>query len=192
MEWTDEEAAEQTQKGNQQAFRLLVERYSRPIFRLAFRMTGDEQDAEDLVQETFLRAYKRIDYFDARASFGTWIYRIATNCSVDHLRARKVRRQVQSPAIDAEATDWMESMPGDAPSPERLMQSGEVATMLRSAMDELTAPERAAFVLRHYEGRRIEEIASRLNVGQGAAKQAVFRAVQKLRRALEPMRQVTR
>lgn len=82
MEWTDEEVASEVQKGNQNAFRVLVERYSRSVFRLTFRMTGNEQDAEDLVQETFLRAYKHIHRFDNRASFSTWVYRIATNCSL--------------------------------------------------------------------------------------------------------------
>ena len=76
MEWTDEAAAQQACKGNHLAFRMLVERHSRAVFRLAFRMCGNEQDAEDLVQETFLRAYRQLDGFDGRSKFGTWIYRI--------------------------------------------------------------------------------------------------------------------
>src|SRR4051812_19764398 len=95
MEWTDAAAVDEARKGNQHAFRVLVERYSGPLFRLTFRMTGNEQDAEDLVQETFLRAYKQISKFDGRASFGSWLYRIGTNCSLDLLNARKIRRQVE-------------------------------------------------------------------------------------------------
>ncbi len=91
MEWNDATAAEGARKGNQQAFRALVERHSRPLFRLAYRMTGNEHDAEDLVQETFLRAYKQLHSFDGRAAFGTWLYRIATNCALDLLRSRKTR-----------------------------------------------------------------------------------------------------
>jgi RNA polymerase sigma-70 factor (ECF subfamily) len=100
MEWTDAAAAEQARKGNQHAFRVLVERHSHTAFRLAFRMTGNEQDAKDLVQETFLRAYKKIGEFDGRAAFGTWTYRICTNCSLDLLRSRKTRRELQ-PGDDA-------------------------------------------------------------------------------------------
>ncbi len=89
MEWTDAQAAHEARLGNQQAFRVLVERHSRSLFRLAYRMTGNEQDAEDLVQESFLRAYKQLHTFDDRAAFGTWLHRICVNCSLDLLRARK-------------------------------------------------------------------------------------------------------
>ena len=91
MEWSDEAAAARAKAGDADAFRVLVERHSRPMFRLAFRMTGNEQDAEDIVQDTFLRAYRRIGKFDERASFGTWLYRITVNCSLDLVRARKRR-----------------------------------------------------------------------------------------------------
>src|ERR1700748_3688238 len=76
-------------QGDSDAFRALVEQHSRSLFRLAFRMTGNQQDAEDVVQESFLRAYKQLARFDERASFGTWLYRIAANCSLDLVRARK-------------------------------------------------------------------------------------------------------
>src|SRR5579884_1109394 len=89
MEWSDAEAAEQARKGDQNAFRLLVERHSTAIFRLAYRMTSNEQDAEDVVQETFLRAYKQIARFDSRSAFGTWLYRICANCALDLIRKRK-------------------------------------------------------------------------------------------------------
>src|SRR5215212_1228919 len=85
-------------QGDSEAFRELVERHSRSIFRLAFRMTGNEQDAEDLVQETFLRAYKQLHRFDGRAAFGTWLYRIAANCSLDLIRVRKIRNERQPSA----------------------------------------------------------------------------------------------
>src|SRR5208282_6382525 len=95
MDWTDLEAAEEARKGDQLAFRALVERHSRSVFRLAFRMTGNEQDAEDMVQETFLRAWKQMHRYDGRAAFSTWIYRIASNCSLDLIRARKVHGEQQ-------------------------------------------------------------------------------------------------
>src|SRR3989440_11518555 len=82
-------------QGDSEAFRFLVERHSRNVFRLAFRMTGNEQDAEEVVQEAFLRAYSRLSKFEARSSFGTWIYRIAANCSLDLLDRRKRKKEQQ-------------------------------------------------------------------------------------------------
>jgi RNA polymerase sigma-70 factor (ECF subfamily) len=192
MDWTDSAAAEEARKGDQRAFRVLVERHSRSVFRLAFRMTGNEQDAEDSVQETFLRAYKQLHRFDGRSAFGTWLYRIAVNCSLDLIRSRKTRHELQTSPTPGETFDWLDQVSSHAPSPERLAQSGQVASVLKRALDELTVTERTAFVLRHYEGRGIEEIAQALDVEAGAAKHSVFRAVQKLRRALAPVVGVAR
>jgi RNA polymerase sigma-70 factor, ECF subfamily len=186
MEWTDAAAAEQARKGNQQAFRVLVERHSHAVFRLAFRMTGNEQDAEDLVQETFLRAYKKIRDFDGRAAFGTWLYRICANCCLDVLRARKSRRELQPVEESEETRSWLDTVAAPDPSPERVTQSRQIRRLLEPAMKRLSEMERAAFILRHYEGCDIDEIAQALGVQANAAKHSVFRAVQKLRRALEP------
>jgi len=186
MEWTDIEAAREARLGNQQAFRVLVERHSRVVFRLAYRMTGNEQDAEDLVQESFLRAYKQLHNYDERAAFGTWLHRICVNCSLDLIRARKTRREIQNKVDDEQTTSWLEQVAAPGPSPERLMQSSEVAELLEPALQRLSENERAAFVLRHYEGSSIEEIARALGIQTSAAKHSVFRAVQKLRRSLQP------
>jgi RNA polymerase sigma-70 factor (ECF subfamily) len=150
-------------------------------------MTGSETDAEDLVQETFLKAWKQRSKFDGRASFGTWLHRICANCSLDLLRSRKRRQEMSTEAKGDESDDLMDRVATDAPSPERLTLSDEVSGILTVAMAELTSVERTAFVMRHYEGVGIEEIAEALGVQSGAAKHSIFRAVQKLRRALEPV-----
>lgn len=186
MEWTDTAAAEEARKGNQHAFRILVERHSHSVFRLAFRMTGNEQDAEDVVQETFLRTYKQLHRFDGRAAFGTWLYRICANCALDLIRARKSRKEQQSSATGEDTLHWLDRLASPEPSPERLSESEQIAGLLEPALKRLTEMERTAFVLRHYEGCGIEEIARTLGVEGNAAKHSVFRAVQKLRRALEP------
>src|SRR5262252_2090837 len=91
-------------QGDSEAFRALVERHSRSVFRLAFRMTGNEQDAEDVVQESFLRAFRQLGRFESRANFGTWLYRITANCSVDLMRAKQARHdQARGTSLD-EAT----------------------------------------------------------------------------------------
>ncbi len=186
MELSDSVAVAQARAGDSGAFRVLVERHSRNLFRLAYRMTGHQEDAEDVVQETFLRAYRQLAKFDERASFGTWLYRIAANCSLDLIRARKRRNEHQeAPAEDA--PDPMQSLPDEAPAPDRLAMSGEVERKVAGVLNELSEMERTAFVLRHYEGMCIEDISRTLGVQPNAAKHSIFRAVQKLRRALEPL-----
>jgi RNA polymerase sigma-70 factor (ECF subfamily) len=192
MEWTDEAVAAETRTGDRNAFRLLVDRHSRAVFRLAYRMTGNESDAEDVVQETFLRAYKQIKQFDGRSSFSTWLYRICSNCALDLIRARKTREKQREPLGDEKTTSWIDRIAAREPDPERLTQSGQINQLLEPALEQLSEMERVAFTLRHFEGCNVEEIARTLGVQQNAAKHSVFRAVQKLRRALEPAWGVTR
>ncbi len=165
---------------------MLVERHHRAVFRLAYRMTGNRQDAEDVVQEAFLRAHKQLSKFDQRSAFSTWLHRIAANCAIDLLRVRRKREAVHV----AQGNDEI-SVSGE-PSPERLTGSGEIRRMLEPALAELSDMERAAFVMRHYEGLSIEDIGAVLGVQPNAAKHSVFRAVQKLRRALAPAMGVAR
>ena len=172
-------------QGDSEAFRALVERHSRSAFRLAFRMTGNEHDAEDVVQDSFLRAYRQLGQFESRAHFGTWLYRIVANCSVDLLRARR-SRQDDSRADDLDGR--VELPPTDAPGPERLARSAEIERSVARALAHLSPLERAAFTLRHYEGRSIAEIGKTLGLGTSATKHSVFRAVRKLRVALGPIR----
>lgn len=181
MEITDATLVARARSGEPDAFRVLVERHSRALFRLSFRMTGNQQDAEDVVQESFLRAYKQLGKFDQRASFGTWLYRIAANCSLDLVRSRKRRNVAES------EEEVVLQLPSHDPTPERMALSGEVRERVMEAMGELSANERTAFVLRHFEGMRIEEVSRVLECQPGAAKHSIFRAVQKLRRSLEPL-----
>jgi RNA polymerase sigma-70 factor (ECF subfamily) len=186
MEWSEETAIDRARSGDADAYKVLVERHSRPLFRLAFRMTGNEQDAEDIVQESLLRGWRQIGRYDGRASFGTWIYRIAVNCSLDTIRARKRRGEVAA-AGDAEQEDPLGAIADEGPTPDRLALSDEVRRRVSEAMGELSASERTAFVLRHFEGMGIDDVSRVLGCQPGAAKHSVFRAVQKLRRALEPL-----
>ena len=184
MELADRAFVAKARTGDPDAFRVLVDRHSRGLFRLAFRMTGNEPDAEDIVQESFLRAYRQLGKFDERASFGTWLYRIAVNCSLDLVRSRKRRAEQTG---DGTAEDPVTLAMSPSPAPDRLAISGEVRDRVASAMNELSQAERAAFVLRHFEGQSIEDVSRILGCQPGAAKHSIFRAVQKLRRTLEPL-----
>lgn len=186
MDGSDAAAVQQALAGDRDAFRVLVDRHSRSIFRLAFRMTGNEHDAEEVVQETFLRAYRRLSKFESRANFGTWLYRIGINCSLDFRRSRQRHEEHREPD-DAEGNPAVQQLASEAPAPDRVVFSGELGAKVEHAMSELSDVERSAFVLRHFEGLSIEEIGKALGLRMSATKNSIFRAVQKLRRALEPM-----
>lgn len=172
--------------GDSEAFRALVERHGRAVYRLAYRMTGSAQDAEDVVQETFLKAYKQLSRFESRANFGTWLHRIAVNCSIDLIRARPHREAGHDDGDLEQFGAAVENSDVTGTSPERLMLSTEVQQRIGDAMTNLSRMERAAFILRHFEGRSIEEISQSLGLKTNATKHSIFRAVRKMRIALEP------
>ena len=134
MEASDAAQVAQALAGDQDAFRALVERHSRSLFRLAYRMTGNEHDAEEVVQETFLRAYRRLNRFESRASFGTWIYRIGVNCSLDLMRKVRTERSQKATDDSAEELDIMERMPSEDPAPDRLLLSTELRGHVAAAL----------------------------------------------------------
>jgi RNA polymerase sigma-70 factor (ECF subfamily) len=192
MEASDLAVVARVKAGDHEAFRHLVERHSRGVFRLAYRLTGHEQDAEDVVQETFLRAFRQIRRFEARSSFATWLYRITVNCSHDLLRQRPragTRPSLDDPVLGLAAGLADETASAD---PLRELASRRIDERVRSAMRELSDQERSAFAMRHFEGLSIDEIGRALDLKTSAAKHSVFRAVQKLRRALDPVAELSR
>ena len=182
MDEIEAQLVERARRGEAEAFRRLVERHSPRLFRLAFRITGDEQAAEDAVQEALLRAYRALPRFDARSQFGTWLHRIAVNAALE--LARKGRHHAHEEGVAG--MDEAAPLPSPEPGPDRRAEGLEVERAVRSALGELSPMERTAFVLRHFEDRSIAEICGVLGIGQSAGKQAIFRAVKKLRKVLEP------
>jgi RNA polymerase sigma-70 factor, ECF subfamily len=202
MDANDAHDVTQAQAGDEQAFKRLVERHSRGVFQLAFRLTGNEPDAEDIVQDAFLKAYRELKRFEARSSFRTWLHRITVNCSYDLLRQRPRHKAESLDAGDGAAdapprwarpgqgtgtSSRIEPEADESSRPDRLAFGAEVQGHVRTAMDLLTPTERSAFVLRHFEGRSLEEIGQALGLRIGATKHSIFRAVQKMRRALAPV-----
>ncbi len=186
MEPTDAALVAQTQAGNGDAYRVLVERHSRRVFRLAFRLTGNEQDAEDVVQEAFLKAYKNLDNFNGQAQFSSWLYSIASNHALDMLKRRRRRPTESLTAADDENSPSPENrIASPIPDPERLASGSQIHQHILAAMDDMTPQERIAFTLRHFEGHCMEDIGAVLQLTTGATRNAVFRAVQKVRRALQ-------
>jgi RNA polymerase sigma-70 factor (ECF subfamily) len=183
MDMSDRTAVAGARDGDGDAFRSLVERYSRYVFAVAYRITGSRSDAEDVVQETFLKAYRQLRRFEARSDFRTWLHRITVNAAIDLIRSRRALEVGEEPSsLESRAPD----RPGQAMAgPDRLFFSIEIRERVASAMATLTRAERAAFVLRHIEGLPVRDVATALGLKTEAAKNSIFRAVRKMRASLE-------
>ena len=169
--------------GDLESFLGLAERHRRYLYNLAFRITGSAHDANDVVQECLLNAYLHLDTFEKRADLRTWLNRILVNCALDHLRGVRRRPDMHEPQP---ISDVAETLASPSPDPERLAASADWRRHVSAAMDAMSPLERVTFVLRHFEGRSIAEIAGAVGIGGNAVKQHIFRAVRKMRRALEP------
>jgi RNA polymerase sigma-70 factor (ECF subfamily) len=180
MTLDDAAAVERARAGDQDAFRVLVDKHSRSLYRLAYRMTGKPEDAEDVVQETFIRAYRQLSRFEARSNVSTWLYRIAFNCSVDFLRSRPRR---EAATEDAALERLAPAATG--PTMDDLVYAGQIGERMQVALGGLSEKERAAFLMRHYHGCSIEEIGSTLGMKTNATKHSIFRAVKKMRVAMQ-------
>jgi RNA polymerase sigma-70 factor (ECF subfamily) len=180
------------QLGDATAFEELVRQYDRPVLRLAIHLTGSQEDAQDIYQEAFLRAYINIGSFRFECSFYTWIYRIVTNLCLDHLRKRSSRYRDLTTTIspDGEEEQVLDHIADQraGASPERNMASRELRGCIVRAMQKLSARERVVFELKHYRGLRLRTVAGILNTSEGTIKNTLFRATHKLRTQLAAVR----
>jgi len=188
----DRELIVRAQYGDAAAFEELVRNYDQAVLRLALHLTGSEQDAQDIYQEAFLRAYQNLDRFRFESSFYTWIYRIVTNLCLDHLRRRQIRHRHVGVTVSPEGEErdpfdrLADARPGS--NPEHGLRGQELRACLASALQELTARERFVFELKHYQGLKLRTVAAMLNTSEGTVKNTLFRATQKLRMALAGLR----
>lgn len=174
-------------RGDKDAYGALVGRHSHRLFRVAYRITGNAADSEDVVQEAFVRGYLKLESFESRSDFGTWIHRIAVRCALDRVADRKTEES-RWIADEDDSEQRTAQVIDTAAGPERILLGGEIGALQEMAMRGLTPVERTAFVLRHLEERSTDEIAVALGIGQSAAKQAVYRAVHKLRQRLAALK----
>lgn len=186
---TDAEArwVDEARQGDHQAFRRLVEAHARALYTLCARITRDSAMAEDAVQEALINAYRHLAEFDRRASFRTWLHRIAVNAALEQLR-RNARHQSEAADGDADGEDFLARSADGAPGPDRHARGEEIRRRTEQELSRMSALERTAFVMRHHEGQSLEDISAVLSLNTNACKQAIFRAVRKLRGALEPLR----
>jgi RNA polymerase sigma-70 factor, ECF subfamily len=182
----------EAQRGNRSAFEELVRQYDQAVLRLALHLTGSEQDAQDIYQEAFLKAYRNMGSFRFECSFYTWIYRIVTNLCLDHLRKRKVRKEDAPVAVDGDGQQYDvldQVADGRAgANPERDLMGREIGSRINVALEKLSPRERMVFELKHYQGLKLRTIGEMLGTTEETAKNTLFRATQKLRLALADMR----
>lgn len=175
------------QQGDEEAFEQLVRAHDQGVLRLACNLLRSTEDAYDVYQETFLRVYRGLPGFRFDCSFHTWIYRIATNLCLDHLRRRKVRKE-ESAVLEGEdgdrnLLDNVEERRADS-DPQRALLNRELRERIGKVLGGLTPRERTVFELRHYQGMRLRAIGEMLGATEEAAKNCLFRATQKMRVAL--------
>jgi len=161
--------------GRAGAFDLVVERHRRAVYQICYRFVGNHEDASDLSQEVFLRAYRGLKAFKGNAALGTWLHRIAVNASLNHVSAR---------ALSTEPIDEHEHVDTRGESASDRVLRGERAVRVRAAVARLPAKQRAALVLRTYHEMSHQEIARLLGTTVGAVKANVFHALQNLRKLL--------
>jgi RNA polymerase sigma-70 factor, ECF subfamily len=182
----------EAQSGNRGAFEELVRHYDQAVLRLALHLTGTEQDAQDVYQDAFLKAYKNIGSFRFECSFYTWIYRIVTNLCLDHLRKKNVRKE-DAPVVkdgDGGEYDLLDQVADGraGANPERDLMRRQLGARISGALEKLTPRERMVFELKHYHGLKLRTVGEILHTTEETAKNTLFRATQKLRGQLADMR----
>lgn len=188
----DADVVRLAQQGREPAFRELVRRYERPVFSLVYRMVRDREVAEDLSQDTFVKVLNHIDRYSPEFKFSSWLFKIANNVAIDHLRRRRLDTVSIDGAPDATSASEVEAstiqLASEQESPLEELASRELGSAIERAIGALRPQYRACIMLRHVEGRSYEEIAATLDLPLGTVKTYIHRARHELRRALEGVR----
>ncbi|MBC7361545.1 MAG: RNA polymerase sigma factor [Candidatus Aminicenantes bacterium] len=169
---------ERIKQGDKEAFMKIVEGYQQKVFILAYSMVRNREDALDLVQETFMRLYEKIQTYRPKENFTAWLMQIARNLSIDFLRRQKSRKK--------DNLDVLELGRVDLPSPSDDPAKFNPKEMIHKAVARLPEKQKLVFILHHYDELKYEEIAERLQISVGTVKSLHFKAIQKLRKILAP------
>ena len=180
MSQTEQKTIRKAAAGDRTAFRELVLEHSHAMFRLAWRLTSDESIAEDIVQEAFIKAWRKLGDFRMQSSFRSWLHRITVNTAMDYLRKQARCKQFETPEPEWESVQ----LASVTPAPDVQI---DIRTQTEAAMMNLSDKERSALLLRHFEGHSIKEIAQIMEMTTDACKQTIFRAVKNMRIELRPL-----
>jgi RNA polymerase sigma-70 factor (ECF subfamily) len=189
----DADVVRLAQQGRELAFRELVRRYERPVFSLVFRMVRDRETAEDLAQDAFVKVLNHIDRYSPEFKFSSWLFKIANNVAIDHLRRRKLDTISIDGSPHATTASEVEASTLELASEQESaldeMEAKELGSAIERAIARLRPEYRACIMLRHVEGRSYEEIAATLDLPLGTVKTYIHRGRHELRKALEPLRE---
>ncbi|HEX7243189.1 MAG TPA: sigma-70 family RNA polymerase sigma factor [Longimicrobiaceae bacterium] len=188
----DHELVARARKGSQAAYRELLGRYQRPVFSLVYRMVRDREQAEDLAQETFVKVFNNIERYDPKYKFSSWIFKIATNLTIDVIRKKEPVTVSLDGSRNATSDDEIEAtritVASDDENPEELQEARELGAEIEVAIGRLRPEYRTALLLRHVEGNAYEEIAEIMGVPLGTVKTYIHRARGELRESLAHLR----
>ena len=173
-------AIRRVQRGDVNAFEPLMAAYEKNVYNLALRMTGNAQDAEDMTQEAFLKAYSSLDSFRGDSKFSVWLYRIVSNVCLDHLRRKNRRPAVSLSMEDDEGEDVQLDLPDSSQSPEELLEKKLTREAVQRGLAQLPEDARQILLLREIQGLSYEEIGEALHLEAGTVKSRIFRARKKL------------
>ena len=180
------------QQGRDSAFRELIRRYERPIFSLIYRMVRDRELAEDLAQDTFIKVLNHIDRYSPEFKFSSWLFKIANNVAIDHLRRKKLDTVSMDGSPHAHSAAEIESTQFEVAARQESaldeMEARELGSAIERAIATLRPEYRSCIMLRHVEGRSYEEIAATLDLPLGTVKTYIHRARHELRKELEHLR----
>lgn len=168
--------------GDPTAFQALVERHRAMVYRVAYQFAGNHHDAEDIAQDVFIKVYRSLDKFRHDAQLSSWLYRIVMNACIDNHRRRSPGAAATANGDDAELV--LLNTPEEGPGPEDRAYGTELGEVLAAEIAELPPGQRVVFVMRHYEGLKLSEIADALGLAQGTVKRQLHAAVHRLRRSL--------
>jgi RNA polymerase sigma-70 factor, ECF subfamily len=189
MEIAEKEIILKAQKGDQVAFEQLIYNYDKAVLSIAMKFVRDSDDAQDVYQEVFIRVYRSLKNFEFRSEFSTWIFRITTNVCLTY-KSRK-KEQFMVPLQEEFEEDNFQirkfELISDEKSPEEESLSKDLQNFIGNAVDSLSERQRITFVLKHYEGYKIREIAEMLNCKEGTVKKYLFDAIKNLRKKLKPL-----
>ena len=171
--------------GDVSAFQMLVERHRSMVYRVAYQFAGNHHDAEDIAQEVFIKVYRSLDRFRQDAQLTSWMYRIVMNACIDH---RRRQRPDVTAAFGEDAERRMLNTPEETPGPEACAYAGEIGEVLEVEIGRLPKGQRVVFVMRHYQGMKLCEIADALGLAEGTVKRQLHAAVHRLREALAQAR----
>lgn len=186
MNYVEARLVRLARNGDRQAFEELVDMYKDRIYHLAYRMLNFSTEAEDVVQDTFLRVYMNMDRYDENQKFSTWIYRIATNLCIDRLRKRKPNYSLDAEMPDGEGADWYSLLPSDQDTPEEEFVLSETQEQIRKAIQTLPEKYKSVVVLRYLHDMSLQEIGDVLGMPVTTIKTRVHRGREYLRKKLEP------